>query len=500
MRRRSTTRGWVRGAACGVAFGLGREVAFVVALFAASTVLFVMTASAQTAEPMAGPAGGSAQHVAPAQTQRLPPDGAASAAGATNGAGGPTIELTLKDAVRLGLKQSPQVVVARLLVLESEQNKRIALSALLPQANLGAAAALDQYNIGSVERVPKREVAGPYQYIQAGPSYSQTLLDLPLIRGYQIAKEGQRQTSAQESVTREQLSASVVGLYLQVLRAFAVYEDAKARVDLAQRLFDQAANLEKTGIGLKIDTTRAQVELQNEKQNLIDAETLTHTTTYLLAQILDLPRDQTPVLSDRLSFYDLPEYDTQATISTALENRPEMRAQTSAERIAKLEKESAKDERLPVLDFSGFWLYQGTRFNNGVPAYSYEIGMSIPLFTGGRIRAQISEAELEQKHAGENRKLLEASIVQQVKTAIDQLTAARKNVDVANLGLQLANDEVAQAQRRFAAGVTTNVEVVTAQDALARANSNQIDALYRFNQSRVNLAQAMGEVENTYAK
>jgi outer membrane protein TolC len=435
--------------------------------------------------------GATSQPVAPANGAAVP---------ARSNPSGSTIELTLKDAVRLGLRQNPQVVVARLLSLESEQNKRIARSVLLPQASLGAQGAVNQYNIGSVERTPMREAAGPYQYIEAGPSYSQTLLNLPLIRGYQIAKEGVRETNAQEGVTREQLSASVVAQYLLVLRAFAVYDDAKARVDLAQRLFDQAANLEMTGIGLKIDTTRAQVELQNEKQNLIDAETQTHTTTYLLAQILDLPRDRTPVLSDKLSFYDLPEYDVQATITTALRDRPEMRAQTSAERIAKLEKDSAKDQRLPVLDFSGFWFYQGTRFNNGIPAYSYEIGMSIPLFTGGRIRAQVSEADLEQKHAAENRKLLEASIVEQVKTAIDQLTAARKNVDVANLGLQLANDEVAQAQRRFAAGVTTNVEVVTAQDALARANSNQIDALYRFNQSRVNLAQAMGEVENTYAK
>jgi outer membrane protein len=59
---------------------------------------------------------------------------------------------------------------------------------------------------------------------------------------------------------------------------------------------------------------------------------------------------------------------------------------------------------------------------------------------------------------------------------------------------------VAQAQRRFQAGVTTNVEVITAQDALARASDNQIAALYRFNQSRASLARSLGEVENTYAK
>ena len=73
-------------------------------------------------------------------------------------------------------------------------------------------------------------------------------------------------------------------------------------------------------------------------------------------------------------------------------------------------------------------------------------------------------------------------------------------VDVANLGLKLAQDEVAQAQRRFAAGVTTNVEVITAQDALARANDSQIDALFRFNLSRADLAHATGEIESMYAK
>ena len=55
---------------------------------------------------------------------------------------------------------------------------------------------------------------------------------------------------------------------------------------LAQRLYEQATQLQKTGIGLNIDTTRANVELQNEKQSLIDADTATHTTKYQLAAML----------------------------------------------------------------------------------------------------------------------------------------------------------------------------------------------------------------------
>jgi outer membrane protein len=122
------------------------------------------------------------------------------------------------------------------------------------------------------------------------------------------------------------------------------------------------------------------------------------------------------------------------------------------------------------------------------------------LFTGGRIRAEQARAKLEEERVAENRRALEARIVKEVKTALDQLNAARNAVEVANLGLKLAQDEVAQAQRRFQAGVTTNVEVITAQDELARASDNQISALFRFNQSRAALAQATGQIEATYTK
>jgi outer membrane protein len=128
------------------------------------------------------------------------------------------------------------------------------------------------------------------------------------------------------------------------------------------------------------------------------------------------------------------------------------------------------------------------------------VSLDFPLFTGGRIHAQVANAKLEEQHVEENRRALDDRIVREVKSAFEELKAARNAVDVANLGYKLAQEEVAQAQRRFAAGVTTNVEVITAQDALARASDNQIDALYRFNLSRASLARATGDMETMYSK
>ncbi len=333
-----------------------------------------------------------------------------------------------------------------------------------------------------------------------GPTFSLNVLSLPLIRDYQIGREGSKQARADEKTTREIVVLTVVNQYLLILRAIADRDAAQSRVALAQRLYDQAAELQKTGIGLNIDTVRANVELQNEKQNLIDAETATHTTKYTLAALLDLPRDQDVEVTDKLDFYDLPEMQKDALVTQALASRPEMRSFDSQQRIAHLATDAAGEQRLPQIDFSGFWAYQGKHFNDGVPAYNYTLSLEIPLFTGGRIHAEEAKAKLEEQRIAENRRQLEDQIVNDVKTAFDQLQAARSSVDVANLGYKLAQEEVAQAQRRFAAGVTTNVEVITAQDALARASDNQIAALYQFNLARALLARATGEIESMYSK
>ena len=87
----------------------------------------------------------------------------------------------------------------------------------------------------------------------------------------------------------------------------------------------------------------------------------------------------------------------------------------------------------------------------------------------------------------------------EVRTASTRLDSARTEVEAANLGVTLAREGVTQAQDRFRAGVANNIEVITAQDELSRANDNQISALYRYNQARADVARATGQMESLYA-
>src|SRR2546428_326308 len=216
------------------------------------------------------------------------------------------------------------------------------------------------------------------------------------------------------------------------------------------------------------------------------------------SDLLD-PR-QTIELGDELSFFETPEFRAEQSLEQALTARPEMRALGAREQAAHYQKHAASESRYPAMRFIGSWSYMGISAPSAIPTYQYQVEVDMPLFTSGRIRAQISRADLELRKIAQQREDLRNQIALEVKTALAQLQAARNEVDVANLGVQLAKEEVSQARDRFEAGVANNVEVIQAQDALARANDNQIAALYRYNQSRADLARAAGQMESVFTK
>ena len=413
------------------------------------------------------------------------------------------IRLTLDQAVALALKQNTTAQIAVIQAAEAVQDKNVARAALLPQSSLESSDSIRRTNLEANlgVRIPGfPQHVGPIQVFQAGPSFSAPVFDLTLWRRYQAEKLLANVAKANSLSTREQVILLVVSQYIGTLRDVATVQAATSRVELAQALYDQAADLQKEGVGTGIDTLRANVELQNEKQRLLEAETNRETSLYALSRLLNLDPRQTIELSDSLSYFDTPQPEVNGSIEQALSERQEWKALNDQIKAARAQKQQAWDSRLPALRADGDWAYQGTRLNNGIPTYNYELALSMPLFTGGRIRAETTRADLEIRRLQQQQDDLRNQIGLDVKTALINLKSAKNEVQVANLGVQLSKEEVDQARDRFRAGVANNIEVIQAQDSLARANDNQIAALYRFNQARADLARSVGKMEQVYAK
>ncbi len=413
------------------------------------------------------------------------------------------LRLTLNQAVSLALKQNPTEQIAIITAAESVQDKNVARAALLPQANLNVTDTVERLNLTAFigRSFPGfSQHAGPFQIFSAGPGFSAPVFDLTLFRRYQAARETMNASKFDSLSTREQVILLVVSQYIGTLRNVANVQASESRVELAQALYDQAADLQKEGVGTGIDTLRANVELQNEKQTLLQAEDDRDTSLFGLSRLLNLDPRQAIELADSLSFFDTPQPEVQASLDEALAQRQEWKSLQEQLKAAGLQKKASQESRLPTVNFNGDWAYEGASSTTGIPTYTYQAGVTVPLFTGGRIHAEVVKDDLEIKKLEQQEDDLRNSIALDVKTALINLDSARSQVQVANLGVQLSKEEVDQARDRFKAGVANNIEVIQAQDSLARANDNQIAALYRFNQARADYARSTGQMEKVYSK
>ncbi|HKF26595.1 MAG TPA: TolC family protein, partial [Candidatus Acidoferrum sp.] len=367
-------------------------------------------------------------------------------------AGAGPLKLTLDRAVSLALKQNPTAQIAVLQAAEAVQDKNIARAGLLPQADLETYDAVRRSNIEAqlginFPGVPQH--IGPINIFNAGPTFGMPVFDLNLWNRYRSAKAGANASKQNSLSTREQVILLVVSQYIGTLRAMATVEAASSRVELAQALYDQAADLQKEGVGTGIDTLRANVELQNEKQALLVAQTDRDASLFGLSKLLNLDPHQEIELADSLGFFDTPQPDVAPSIEEALAARPEWKALEEQTKAAEFDKKASEDLRLPTVRVDGNWAYQGTRLNNGIPVYNYQATLDVPIFTGGRTHAEIVKSDLQLKVLSEQKADLRNQIALDVKTALLNLKSARNQVEVANLGVQLSKEEVEQARDRF---------------------------------------------------
>lgn len=411
--------------------------------------------------------------------------------------------LTLAGAVDFALRQNLNLQIANVETATRQQDRLIARSEMLPQAGLEADDSVDRHNLRALLgiQIPIRGVPhsiGPYEVVHVGPTFSVPIFDLTLIRRYQESGHRLLATRAGEQTVREETVLLTVSEYMAHLRALASIAAAQSRVRLAERLAQQADDLLTDGVASKIDVSRAQVRISEERQRLIDAQTDADTTLHALKRILNLPDNQQIEFADEKQFFSTPPLDISDPLSTALEQRSELHSLSENIKAAHSAHEAAVAQSLPKVMFDGYWDLQGGTFASATPGYQYLVSGSIPIFTGGRLSAErkrtaLMEQQTERELAQERNR-----VAQEVRDGQVELQAALNQVGLGRQQVALANEEVSLAQGRFQSGVADNIEVTTAQDSLARANDAEIGALFRYNVARAQLARAVGSEERTY--
>jgi outer membrane protein TolC len=126
------------------------------------------------------------------------------------------------------------------------------------------------------------------------------------------------------------------------------------------------------------------------------------------------------------------------------------------------------------------------------------VSLRVPVFEGGRVQAKAQQADARLQQARASLEDLRAGVYYEIQSTLLDLKATEERVVVSTSAFALAEQQLEQAQDRFAAGVAGNIDVTQAQEALARAAEDRIESLFEHNLSKALLARALGAAESSY--
>ena len=410
------------------------------------------------------------------------------------------LPLSLADAIQRGLRCN----LGLLLTSQNVQSVRGArleeLQALLPTATGTLKEALQETDLQAQGlRIPGfPTIIGPYGYTDIRGTLNWSLLDLSSLQNYLAQKHNFAAARLSAQDARDMVVLTVGNAYLTVIADAAQVQAAQAQVDTSKVSLDQAVANHQAGTAPLLDELRARVDYQTQQQTLIAAQNAWAKDKIALARAIGLPLAQQFELTDQTPYAPLDHLDADTAVREALANRADLKAMEQQVEAAQRARKAATWERLPTVSFSGDYGDIGIN-----PASSHGTGdatgsLDVPLFEEGKLRgdAQQAQSQLEQEQARLSD--MRGQISADVRDSILDIQAAEKLVEVAHSNVDLAKEALSEAQQRYKAGVSDNLAVSQAQQAMAQADEQYVASLYRHNIAKLSLARALGVAQSNY--
>lgn len=407
------------------------------------------------------------------------------------------LSISFLEAIDRGLKQNLGLLLSEDNTLSARGEKWKELSNLLPNVVAKGQEVAQQTSLSALGlRLPIfPRVIGPFNYFDVRAFLNQSVFNWNYIQKERAAAQSVKAAEFSYKDARELVVLVTGNAYLQAIAGAARVETAEAQVQTAQTLFTRSSDQLKAGVVPAIDALRAQVELQSRQQQLIAVRNEFAKQKLALARIIGLALGQEFVLADKAPYDMLIPPTLEEGLRRAYASRSDYQAALAQTRAAELSRRAATAERYPSFDLEGDYGDIGVNPGNSNGTFHVAGTLTVPIFQGGKVHADTLEAEATLRQAKQRLEDLRGQIDNDVRTALLDLNAAADQVQVARSTVDLAEQTLTQAQDRFSAGVSDNLEVVQAQESVASAHEAYISSLYAHNLAKVELARALGNAE-----
>lgn len=417
--------------------------------------------------------------------------------------------LSLQQAVRTALDANPALAAARSQIEIAEQRAVLGRSGLLPRLNVSEgfrrsnnptlvfSDKLNQENFTAADFAVNR-LNHPNSINDFATNFTATW---PLYdggrswHGWQQAKLGQEASAYGFERTRQHVIARTTAAYAGVLLAIENLAVVQGALRTAAANSAVTSNRYSSGLAVKSDLLQARARQSDLDQQKIAAESRIDVARSTLNAAMGVPDPVRFELADGLETSAALEGTLESWLAVSRDRRPDLKELAAQEAMAKEDIEKAKAAFLPSLDLVGNYQIHTDDFEGSGDSYTVGAVLSLNLFSGLETSAKVAEARAALRQAQALLRQMQSQAALEVRQAHAQSVSAFQRIGVARQTVLQAEESLRIVANRYANGLLTIVDLLTAEATLQQARTTYAHALHDYWVGKTHLRLAAGVLD-----
>ena len=404
--------------------------------------------------------------------------------------------LTLQSAIERARAYNQQFLAATNAVASAREDRIQARAALLPTLNV-----LNQYIYTEGNGTPSGVFIandGVHVYNEQAVAHAE-VFSMARQADYRRTRAAEAVARAKADIAQRGLVATVVQNYYALITSQRRLKNAQASLDEALRFLDISTKQEAGGEVAHADVIKAQLQVEQRKRDLLDAQVNAEKARMALGVMLYANLDQAYNVADEMSAEAvLPPIEE--VRAAALARNPDVRAAQATVTETGFAVKVARGAYYPSLVLDYFYGIDANVLSTRGPdnrknlGYAAQGTVTIPVWNWGATRSKVRQAQLQQQQAQTELMLARRSLQAGISGVYLEAQAARGQLESLRVSQELSQESLRLTVLRYQAGEATALEVSDAQTTLAQARNAYDDGLARYTVALVNIQTLTGKI------
>lgn len=412
------------------------------------------------------------------------------------------MNLDLEKAIQIALEKNTEIKVAKLEVDKSEEKLRETRSGLFPK--IDASGQYQRYIEKPVIFLPPGSPFGDVLEIGSNNSYLGTIgasipiFSLGLYNGIGVASKSVELNSENLRFTEVATINNVKRVFYSVLLSREFKDVINQSLQNSLDHLENVKRLNEQGVASDYDLLRAEVQVENLRPQVIQAENNYEISKENLKVLIGLKSEQEINILGEFDYDGQYDISLQQFLDDVMKNNPQLAVLNKQKEIANRTISLEKSAYFPSLSAFGNYQYQTQSDDFNISDYKWVstfivgLQLQIPIFNGFKTPARVEQAKITLNQVEEQRQGLTEALKTQLQNAvyaieqtIIRIKGQDKNIEQAQQGYEIA-------KTRFENDLGTQLEVNDAELALRQARLNRLQAIYDLRIAEAELQMILG--------